>query len=474
MREDVFIPKVPLNAVSDGTLFETHDLDGLKLKAAFDRTHRLLFVLDSTKDVILPNTVLVIAGNNARKWDDILQNDFGVSPETVRPRHNNKYQKLDIDYGGLEHYADAIRTGNAGGLQEWRLMSSQKQKEFRTEEARKETGLARATVLEAEKTIAELDDFIKLQKDKLKAAKKAIGTEPPKSSAAKILRFEARIEKAQAKRGRSERRLKRAQKRIDSALKSFENYENMPDIGGSTMNENEVKPLFTEDPKIMDAENAFKPVSFAPTFEPEPVIPKPPTFNPEPQTVIPEPQTFTPPPQPTIINPEPSPVSPETPAPTPVTRPIAPISGGNDVPISPAIPTRAGGAYYMLLLLLIGLSIFTLYLYQKKMGGTELPHIASTKQETNIKTPETIPETIIEEPVIIEQVATEPEVMPNVVIEEPVIIEPIVTAPEPIPDVIIEDPVIIEQVGIEPMTTEDTSFFDTNDAANTYPSGFEE
>jgi hypothetical protein len=338
-----------------------------------------------TQDEILPNVLLVIRDREGRKWDDILANDFGINPEVVRPRAENKYRKLDIDYDALDSYNAAILTGGAAELKRERLDIAAKQREFRLSEAEHDIGLARATAQEANKTIAALDEFISLQKEKLKAVKKNLGKEPPKDSAAKILRYEARIDRADAKKSRALRRLRRAEKRIDSALKLVNNYQNnfIPK-GEAEMNDNDVKPLFTENPNIMDTENAFKPVSFG-DLAPAADIPR----------VSP------------AVRPAPAMTQPEAPpAAEPASRPMAPISGA-DVKISSAEHARQGGAYYFMLLLLIGLSIFTLYLYQKKMSPSALPDIAAIMSE---KAP----------------VQTEPEPVP-----EPI---PELSPPEPIPE----------------------------------------
>ena len=442
-RDNDFVPVVPLGNSGGEPSIESYEIDGLRLEAAYDGSHRLLFVLDRTKDAILPNVVLVIAGRDGRKWDDVLENDFGISPETVRPRVNNKYQKLDIDYEGLDHYADAIRTKDAAALYKWRLLSAERQKELRMIDASHEIELARATIAEAEKTIDELDELIHAQKNKLRAAKKAIGTEPPKDSAAKILRFEARIERATLKKARSMRRLKRAQKRIDSATDLLNNYKKTLIPRGIEMSENDVQPLFTENPDIMDNENAFKPVSFArPPQAPAEIpsvqsnvpgpfpeastIPQPmPQFAPPPMAepvMPPPPPQYAPPPQPAYMSP---PIMPASPAPMPIERPVNP-AGGFDVKIS-ATPAseRASGAYYMLLLLLIGLSIFTLYLYQKKMNSADIPHIAAA--QTDIVEPEPLAEP---EPIV------EPEPIPDVL-------------PEPVVEIIEAEPVVFEEPDLE-------------------------
>jgi hypothetical protein len=389
-RESNLVPKIQLGAPPNGE-YSTEDFDigAIKIRAFYDSAHRLLFVLDNTRDKILPNVLLAIDGRGDRKWDDILQNDLNIRPEDIRPRVRNKYQKLDIDYSGPDAYADAILNGDAAALTQWRLEAAARQRDFRIGEAEREISLARATIREAEKTIADLDEFTTLQKEKLKAAKKMVGMESPKDSAAKILRYEARIEKAEAKRQRSLRRLRRAEKRIDSSAKMLNNYAiETPNIGEREMNDNEIRPLFTEEPKIMDAENAFKPVSFGGAQSaPDSTIAEDPKTQSAFGGGIPE-RRDTPAPgaynamQPPKMTAPAAPM--QRPIPEPAAafapeRPIAPVSG--DINLDRSRQKQGGGAYYLMLMILIGLSIFTLYLYQKKMNAGELPHIAATITE---------------------------------------------------------------------------------------------
>ncbi|MDR2769941.1 MAG: hypothetical protein LBB08_00655, partial [Rickettsiales bacterium] len=73
-----------------GVAAELREIGPVKIKAFYDASHKLLFVLDITHDDILPNALLVVDARGGRKWDDILKSDFGVEPESVRPRKNNK------------------------------------------------------------------------------------------------------------------------------------------------------------------------------------------------------------------------------------------------------------------------------------------------------------------------------------------------------------------------------------------------
>ncbi|MDR1027524.1 MAG: hypothetical protein LBL46_03855 [Rickettsiales bacterium] len=349
------VPTISLVETPSGITARDAVVDGLKLRAFFDGADRLLAVLDDTRDAVLPNTMLVLDDKDGRKWDDILKNDFNMDPEIVRPRKNNKYQKLDISYNGLAEYNSAMQSRNATDLREWRMAAAAGLRDARSAEAAHEIELARATIAEAEKTIADLDEFIRLQREKLRDAKKSIGKVSPKESAEKILRYESRIERANAKKARSQRRLRRAEKRIAIAGENLNNYRTI--TGGEKMAD--IQPLFTTEPKIIDDANAFKPVSFAPPI-PEVVTPR---LDRGAQVNIGEAPIPTPPAQ-------------------NMQRPQAPISGnisGHEIKINNARTRGAGGgAYYLMLMLLIGLSIFTLYLYQKKLGTTGTPNIAAT------------------------------------------------------------------------------------------------
>lgn len=401
-ERDVFLPKVPLGnlpgANPKDVIYENFDIDGILIRACYDASHRLLFVLDMTQDKILPNTLLVLDNKNNRKWDDVLASDFGVDPEEVRPRDGSRYEKLDINYTALNYYNDAIATGSADTLTAIRREIAEQQKEFRGGAAYREIELAQATVLEAKKSLAEIEDFIHLQKGKLKTAKEKVGKEPPKETAAKILRYEARLEKAALKKERAERRLKRAENRIDKAKSLLHNYKSivLPDDPFNGEREmNNIQPIINEDPNIMDPTNAFKPVNFgssptmAPTFAeapppppmPEPVRPAPQFVQPPVQSFVPEPvieqappPSFAPPQPPQFAPPPPPPVLGDQGLPPP-----PPPPSGMNAAIKNAKNGRPGGAYYLMLMMLIGLSIYTLYLYKENMNPESMPHIAVTR-----------------------------------------------------------------------------------------------
>ena len=94
--------------------FKEYNIAGNVLRAYYDADGKLVFVLDSTVDDRKPNVMIAINPVGDRKWDDILANDYGVDLETVRPKKNNKYQKLDIEYSGLAEYDNLINAYENG------------------------------------------------------------------------------------------------------------------------------------------------------------------------------------------------------------------------------------------------------------------------------------------------------------------------------------------------------------------------
>ncbi|MCL1786163.1 MAG: hypothetical protein FWG39_03385, partial [Alphaproteobacteria bacterium] len=113
-RENNFSPDIKLSDSVPTISFASHgggeltterfDIDGNVFDAWYDDAHRLVFIIDYTADRRTPNVLLIMDRDErdaGRKWDDILYNDYGVDLETIRPKKNNKYQKLDIEYDGL-------------------------------------------------------------------------------------------------------------------------------------------------------------------------------------------------------------------------------------------------------------------------------------------------------------------------------------------------------------------------------------
>jgi len=101
------------------------------------------------------------------------------------------------------------------------------------------------------------------------------------------------------------------------------------------------------------------------------------------------------------------------------TRPMSPIQ--HDEKPRPVGTKRSGVGYYFLLILLIGLSIFTLWLYQKKNGGT-VPFLGLGEKVEVVEPDE--PVNLYEEPDV-------PVALPEQ--NAPDVYEPVWTEPEPAP-----------------------------------------
>ncbi|MFQ6777803.1 MAG: hypothetical protein ACLRFI_00700 [Alphaproteobacteria bacterium] len=289
-----------------------YNIAGNFLRAYYDDKNKLVFVIDTTITETKPNTLLVINTVGNRKWDDVLANDYGVNLEFVRPKEDNKYQKLDIEYSGLNVYDNLINAylmnkdvDNAlSRLNEFRVFASRKNAQDRLEQNQKLVDNAHQTIDNTMQTIDDLNKKIKLLRSKLSEQKKNVGHEPTKQSAAKILKTEAQIEDSTEKLNRAKKRLENARHRLANAQDDIsqaeivlqklgnnntfsqadnnfdddidydsDDYEEYDDeiidddedvLETDDDNSNtEIKPLFDKDPQILNEDIAFKPVSFS-------------------------------------------------------------------------------------------------------------------------------------------------------------------------------------------------------------------
>lgn len=479
-----------------------YDVAGNVFRAYFDSHRKLVFVIDYTISARKPNVMLVINAVGNRKWDDVLTNDYGIDLETVRPKKDNKYQKLDIEYNGLAVYGDLIEKFESGddvgaaidALNEFRIASARRAASERLTAANVTAENARETIAKTNETLDELGARVKSLRSKLSRQRKEIGREPTKQSAAKILRTEAQIDATNEKTRRAKKRLASAQRRLiaaeedaeiargilsmDAALPAAatapalsgpdafpnrpdtaiaahrdalpaeitpqfteivpfdadaenENIKSTDETKAEIMADEEVKPLFDKDPEILDEEIAFKPIDFdVPGVATAPAAPRasdeysdggvvsplsfvPPTATQTPAHAETAPINVTPvtensaPVLDTITSVEmpdasetiiteapitaPAPMTDNTAAAQPVApapmpeiapapmssdfRPVSPITGG----VTPTAPARRKPTlmYYIMLVLLIALSIFTLWIYQKS-ASDNVPDLTTT------------------------------------------------------------------------------------------------
>ncbi len=500
-----------------------------RLVAYFDNTGRLVFVLDETTSDIKPNALLVIDSDDGRKWDDILVNDWNIDLETVRPKKDNKYQKLDIEYTGLDIYAELLHAyDNDENLSDalrrlgaFRNAAVRRSATERLDAATATADMARDTIERTNTTISELQSRVRELRAKLSQQRKSIGREPTKQSASKILRTEAQIDATTEKLNRAKRRLTNAQRRLvvadDDARAARDILARVPNddvasVGhaittpqptnltitteqqiepkAEQMADEEVKPLFDKDPEILDEEIAFKPIEFgssattpvpdaAPQFDA-------PTFAEEDTTSV-APLSFVPPVSPhmhdadnapqqmplrdddtprvseparapmldslqpaamdvaqPVANPAvmpqqapvaAAPVPPAHPVATPNVRPVSPITG-----VAPVAVDENGGRsqkpnlmYYIMLLLLIVMSIFTLWLYQQRSGDS-VPDLTASVPVATTDTTKTESDTTATSPFISEsEIVTAQQVAVKEPVAEQVAPAPVVSQPEPEP-----------------------------------------
>ena len=475
-----------VNETEYGALtMRSYDIEGNAINAFYDDSDNLIFVLDNTINQNKPNVLLVINPMGDKKWDEILSGEYDVDLETIRPKQDNKYQKLDIEYSGLSVYENLINAYVAGEnlsehlnqLNILRDSAARHSAMIRLNVANETISKTNITIVKTKETIVRLQERVKTLRAKLSGQKKEIGKVPTKQSAAKILKLESQIDATNEKLKRAKKRLASAQKRlevatVDAELASdllnqpaleiqqtsktkpimvapkhevqkfepeeetedgdetdddFEGVEDDEDINADS----DIKPLFDKDPEILNEDIAFKPITFdAPTLnisqpeEPEPVfnqeefsenipaietetpkpvldsmvpvvegvVEKPEVFESRPvlesMTPVAEPEPVVEPKQEVpmgvqpVVNMEPHYSEPVRPVP-----PVVPVVNNVDtVMVNQNMRSKPTFIYYLLLVILIVLSIFTLWLYQKHIGTSE-PLLTTVVEEKVVEAP---------------------------------------------------------------------------------------
>ncbi len=294
-ERDVFMPKLTRT---------DFNIAGNSISAFYDNMQQLICVLDSTVTDIKPNALLIINKTDDRKWDDVLVNDYDMDLETIRPKKDNLYQKLDIEYDGLGVYEKLINERDNPDelknaiiyLNEFRLTAVRRAALDRLASSEVIAENAQDTINNTKEVIVSLQSEIQDLRARLASQRQDIGREPTKRSASKILRTESQIDSANEKLARAEKRIRNAEKRLAIAnrdanaarailertqsgnipehnaaqiIESESEYtdpvsepESTENQGMNDMADEEVKPLFDKDPEILDDEIAFKPVDF--------------------------------------------------------------------------------------------------------------------------------------------------------------------------------------------------------------------
>lgn len=202
-----------------------YNISGNELDAFYDASGELVFVLDKTLNPNKPNVLLVINPVADKKWDEILSGQYGIDLENIRPKQDNKYQKLDIEYSGLGVYKNLTNAFVDGKpLEEYlvqldilRDSAVRHSAMVRLETANEIIAKTNATIVTTKESIVRLQERLKTLRTRLSEQKKSIGRVSTKQSAAKILKLESMIEATNEKIKRAEKRLESAQKRLEIA-----------------------------------------------------------------------------------------------------------------------------------------------------------------------------------------------------------------------------------------------------------------
>ena len=260
------------DTTSFGSLTMRHyDINGNDIDAFYGASGDLVFVLDNKIDSKKTNVLLVINPDGDKKWDEILSGRYGVDLENVRPKQDNKYQKLDIEYSGLGVYNDLINAFTAGEdltehlnqLNILRESAVRHSAMLRLTAANETITKTNATIVRTKDAIIRLQERIKTLKSKLSVAKKEIGRVNTKQSASKILKIQSQIEATNEKLKRAEKRLESAQKRLETATVDAELASNL--LNQDTREIMQVAPKS----KSVTVKREYPVQTIEPDFEPE-------------------------------------------------------------------------------------------------------------------------------------------------------------------------------------------------------------
>ena len=219
-REDIY------SETSYGSLtMRPYVISDNNINAFYDASDNLVFVLDNTISQMKPNVLLVINPDGEKKWDEILSNQYDVDLETIRPKVDNKYQKLDIEYSGLSVYENLIDAYKSGAdltdyltqLDILRDSAARHSAMIRLNAANDIITKTNTTIVKTKESIIRLKERLTTLRAKLSYQKKEIGKISTKQSAAKILKTESQIEATNEKLKRAKKRLESAQHRLEMA-----------------------------------------------------------------------------------------------------------------------------------------------------------------------------------------------------------------------------------------------------------------
>ena len=441
------------------------NIAGNVLRAYRDANNRLVFVIDYTITGEKPNALLVMHETGNRKWDDVLANDYDINLENIRPKKDNKYQKLDIEYSGLEIYdelisdfiADADISESINKLDAFRTDSAHRAAQGRLDAAETIISNANDTITKANETLSELNDKHRDLRSKLSELRGNIGREPTKQSAAKILRVESQIDAINDKISRTQKRIANAQRRLNTAMADADiarqTLGTVPEKTKAMDMTEKIEPLFDKDPEIIDESIAFKPISFG--SDSTPLSFTPPTNNYSEPAPVPDDEPDVPQSAPVLDTITPIIDTNDTTETTPILEPMNDSTSEISEPeitqpvmetLLPASPvfeqdsgtvvnqptkhhSKPGFTYYILLIVLIVLSIFTLWLYQQSTTPAKIPELLTEKSSSTVRSDESI--NTADMPII---VATSETLKSNSTETQDIVIP--ISAPEIIPELV--------------------------------------
>lgn len=217
-----FISKKENNVGLDENIYKDQDYD---FSVYYDNNGNPAFAIERTLDDIAPNHKIIVDAEKGEqnlqnpevKWEEILEKRYSIDINEIWPKIENKFQKIDPEYEGLNLYAELIRNPDSNEIKEAFEINREKQSLDnaleREQEELLELNRASNTIETSNKTLKRTQKSFSNLKARLKGYKEDEKNDPESVDQEKKQRTIDSFNKYKEKLKRTKRRIRRAERR---------------------------------------------------------------------------------------------------------------------------------------------------------------------------------------------------------------------------------------------------------------------
>ncbi len=219
------ITKILQNKSKSGLFEKTIEHNLFLFTGFFNKKKELLFVIDSTKDIITPNFRLILNKKDNKKWDEILKDIYKISPEKIRPRKGVLYQPLDIEYENLHLYKNFLEDIENNFTAKRILLNREKQSlKHAISRLDNETDVlhkSQMTIMTSRKSVEEFSEKLKRLKSRQKVLEKKKIEKPKTVKKEQEIKLQSSLDRANEDVINRKKRLRRAEKRVEKSKENI-------------------------------------------------------------------------------------------------------------------------------------------------------------------------------------------------------------------------------------------------------------